>query len=432
MTVSRPSSPTTSVRADANSPVIRKLSGREFYESIGSPKKVIAPMVDQSELAWRIFSRHYGADLCYTPMLHARLFATQEKYREQMWSNVDGDMAIDRPLVVQFCANEPEILLQAAKLVEDKCDAVDLNLGCPQNIAKRGKYGSFLMEDWDLIYNLINILHVNLSIPVTAKIRVFPSKEKTLAYAKHVLSAGAQILTVHGRTREMKGQATGLADWSIIRYLRENLPLETVIFANGNILYQEDIARCLDATGADAVMSAEANLYNPAIFNRPLSYTQSIPLTKEETEGLFPRVDLALRKYCEILNECPGEASRIAAKSHFFRLLRPFLSKHTNVRQEIASLRKTATKEDYENITAHVETIMKELMSASDFEEKDKITRSVQPMDEAGAIYKDIPYWRSQPYFRPVNGEILFGGKRPAPKDDNVADALPQPKDKQR
>ncbi|KAK9451570.1 dihydrouridine synthase-domain-containing protein [Limtongia smithiae] len=398
-----------------------KLTGRDLYKHMGSPKKIVAPMVDQSELAWRRLSRQLGADLCYTPMFHAKQFATVEKYRAQMFDALDGDKTADRPLVVQFCANDPETLLQAAKFVEDHCDAVDLNLGCPQNIAKKGKYGSFLQDDWDLIYKLINILHVNLSVPVTAKIRMFTSKERTLEYAKMILSAGAQILTVHGRTREMKGQQTGLADWSIIRYLRDNLPPDTVIFANGNLLYHEDISRCLEATGADAVMSAEGNLHNPALFCQPLSYSTSIP-AHEDIDVLYPRLDILLRRYFNVLKDTPGEASRIAAKSHLFRILRPFLGIHIDVRAEVAALHKQSPIEDFATITEHVEKIVHNLLLDQNNRERDIVRRSHQPLDDSGAVYKDIPYWRAQPYFKPVSGQILYGGKRKLEESAEIPD----------
>ena len=185
----------------------KKLTGRELYDAIGRPKTIVAPMVDHSELAWRILSRRYGADLCYTPMFNAKLFATQEKYRDSMWTKgLDGNEKLDRPLVVQFCANDPDYLLTAARFIEDQCDAVDINLGCPQGIARKGRYGAFLMDDWELIHKLIRNLHDNLKIPVTAKIRIYDDYEKSLEYAKMVLDAGAQFITIHGRTREMKGQ----------------------------------------------------------------------------------------------------------------------------------------------------------------------------------------------------------------------------------
>lgn len=374
-------------------PSTQKLQGRELYNAIGQPKTIVAPMVDQSELAWRILSRRYGADLCYTPMFHARLFATEEKYRNKMWSEWDGDSARDRPLVVQFCANDPDYLLQAARFVEDKCDAVDLNLGCPQGIAKKGNYGSFLMDDWPLVHRLIRNLHDNLKCPVTAKIRVYDDWEKSLEYARMVLDAGAQFITIHGRTREMKGQATGLANWGILRYLRDNLPKDQVFFANGNILYPTDLERCTAEVTCDAVMSAEGNLYNPGVF-----WTKT-----DDRDKQFKRVDEMLREYFEIVKECPGEASKVAMKAHFFKLLHAFLNVHKELRPMIGRTSVHSPMEEWDAIVAKVEELVGEIYKREDIAELDVITEG--EVQSWGGKYKTIPYWRCQPYFRTVNGE---------------------------
>lgn len=108
-----------------------KLSGFEFFEKVlGSPKHVVAPMVDASELAWRILCRRHGAQLCYTPMYHSKCFVQDRRYRKEALQSCPED----RPLLLQFCGNDPKTLLEASFLAQDHCDGIDINLGCPQQI----------------------------------------------------------------------------------------------------------------------------------------------------------------------------------------------------------------------------------------------------------------------------------------------------------
>ena len=229
------------------------------------PTCVLAPMVDQSELSFRILCLRHGADLCYSPMMSSHQFTESAKYRDSMFGPLDG-MGEDRPLVVQFAGNDPQVLLAAAKHVQHRCDAVDINFGCPQKIARRGHYGAWLSDEPHLQQQLVGTLHCHLDCPVTVKIRVQEAgNSATVDYARMLQSAGASVIAVHGRTREQRGAAQGAASWAAIAAVKAAVSVPVI--ANGGIFSQDDVARCLEATGADGVMAGESLLENPSLFS---------------------------------------------------------------------------------------------------------------------------------------------------------------------
>ncbi len=229
------------------------------YGSTNKPQYIAAPMIGQSELAFRMMVRHYGVMLCYTPMINAEIFLINKEYREELFTTCKED----RPLVAQFAGNNPEILLNAAKLVADSCDCIDINLGCPQPIARRHHYGAWMMEDWESIYRIINLLKNSLSIPISCKIRIFESPNITIKYAKMIESAGCSFLTIHGRERKTAMNQED-ADWQHIKTIKEQLQIP--VFANGSVNTLEAANQCLAITGCDGVMAASGLLANPYLF----------------------------------------------------------------------------------------------------------------------------------------------------------------------
>ncbi|KAI5844477.1 dihydrouridine synthase-domain-containing protein [Morchella snyderi] len=428
-----------------------KLTGREFWESIGAPRTIVAPMVEQSEFAWRILSRRHSPPntLCYTPMFHSRLFASTPTYRAQSFQppHLDGNPAHDRPTFVQFCSNDPQDLLAAARHVAPHCDAVDLNLGCPQGIARKGHYGAFLQDEWPLVHSLIRTLRDGLDVPVTAKIRILDTRERTLAYARMVVDAGASVLTVHGRTREQKGHNTGMADWGAIRHLREQLPRDVVLLANGNVLWQEDVARCLAATGADGVMSAEGNLHNPAVFQTAAA---------AGWDSRFPRMDRVGREYLDIVREMVlpplgldalwaeqpmskrtrkrfevlmADPSLTPIKSHLFKLWHSALPRHTRVRDLLARSGARVGEDplaSFEETLKELEKVIAEELERNPepVDAEGKWVGPDTPVEEAAAagegvlveledgrkVRRAVPWYRCQPYYRPLPEEALAKG----------------------
>ncbi|KAG6481180.1 hypothetical protein ZIOFF_057775 [Zingiber officinale] len=348
----------------------RHLSGQvlverawEHWNQLGAPKLVVAPMVDNSELPFRMLCRKYGAEAAYTPMLHSRIFTETEKYRSMEFTTckklsgvkwcsygivellleiqkhfednflISGSTRTkgDRPLFVQFCANDPDVLLEAAKIVEPYCDYVDINLGCPQRIARRGNYGAFLMDNLPLIKSLVQKLSQNLQVPVSCKIRIFPNLQDTLVYAKMLEEAGCSLLAVHGRTREEKDGKKFRADWNAIKAVKDAIRIP--VLANGNIRHMQDVHDCLDYTGADGVLSAESLLENPALF----AGYQTMEPTKDgsyemENGVILDQSDLAI-EYLKLCEQYPVPWRMI--RSHVHKMLGDWFRIHPQVREEL-------------------------------------------------------------------------------------------------
>jgi tRNA-dihydrouridine synthase 1 len=366
-----------------------------WWASLGSPKHVVAPMVDQSELPFRMFCRKYGADLCYTPMFNSRIFAMDVEYRRQQWSTCPED----RPLFVQFCGHDPDTVLAAARIVENDCDAVDLNLGCPQGIAKKGHYGSFLMEHWDVIHTILHTLAVELKVPVVAKMRLFDSEELTMRYARMIRDTGVHLIAVHGRTREMKGQQTGLADLEMVAKVKAHITSVPII-ANGNIQCYDDVPKNFALTQCEAVMSAEGLLWDPRLFanpERPVRTGRSFQADKAT------RLDAiaAAKEYMALAVKYPTPFANV--KAHVFKMVHHSLEVVPEFRAVVGDI--PATKANLAKLLdvilaleqADVETGPDGVYTKRQREKRDRLEASIAeeaapaPDDNKAAVAQECP-----------------------------------------
>jgi tRNA-dihydrouridine synthase 1 len=258
-----------------------------------------------------MLTRHYGADLVYTPMLHSALFSKDPKYRSEHFTSCAGD----RPLITQFCANDPLTLLEAARFVENDTDAVDINCGCPQGIARRGHYGAFLLDEPELIGSLLATCYDHLRVPVTCKIRILHSEAETMNLVRRIQNSGCWLLTVHGRHRESIKDRIGSVDFEMIRKIKQELKIP--VFANGSVESMAEVEEILRRTGCDGVMTSEGILCNPALFRG---------IRKDP-------IDMA-RQYLHLARQYTTHSTAI--RGHLFKILFREISYWTQYRDELA------------------------------------------------------------------------------------------------
>ena len=191
--------------------------------------------------------------------------------------NVDRHLLFhreDRPLIVQLCSDDADEIVSAARIITehlgDICDAIDVNLGCPQRCARQEHFGAFLMDEPRLVSKMITALCSTCTLPICCKIRIMPTIEETIRFTDMLIHCGISMLAVHGRRRE-RIHHDGPADLECIRIIKERYHREyglTIpIVSNGNIVTVGDADNNLISTQCDGVMSACGIMKNPYLFD---------------------------------------------------------------------------------------------------------------------------------------------------------------------
>ena len=321
-------------------------------------KYILAPMVGASELAFRLLCRQYGTQLAYTPMMNAQKFAHDEAYRAAEFQTC----AADRPLVCHFSANTPQDFADAARTAAPYCDAIDLNLGCPQRTAYLGHFGSYLLDDTDreLVCSIVKAGAKAVNIPIFCKIRLLDTLEQTIQLCQQLEAAGASLVAVHARYRaswERKGPGArdGPALLDQVTQIKQHVKIPVI--ANGNTITYEDVVKNLELTTANGLMSAEGILDNPALFLPRLGKSSNtdvrVPLILPEPVNSGERNDkndvgnaAASKKKERKLTKKLREIGRIEEKLQRDETLideeKEKLSKKSSIEQELEALQSKA------------------------------------------------------------------------------------------
>lgn len=262
-------------------------------------RAVFGPMAGFTDAPCRRLMAQHGAGFTVSEMVSGRALVYQDRKTAALLRAEPNDA----PYGVQLFGDDPEIMGQAAALIEgEQFDFLDINMGCPAPKIVSAGAGSKLMLDPELCGRIVEQVAAHTTCPVTVKMRKGWDADHITAVecAKACAQAGAAAIAVHARTRaEMY---TPGIDLSIIAAVKQ--AVDVPVLGNGDIHTPEDALEMVRQTGCDGVMIARAALGDPWLFEQVNAALEGAPAPKQP--NLQARMN-ALHRQVEQMVEEKGE-----------------------------------------------------------------------------------------------------------------------------
>ncbi len=247
----------------------------------------LAPLAGFSDFAMRQICIKYGAGLTFTEMVSCKgLLYDNENTKDLLFTTSD-----EKIKCAQIFGNDPQIMRSA---VESEAlspfDIIDVNFGCPMPKIFNNGEGSALLNNPSLAEKIIYECSKS-GKPITCKMRIGLTDGKfiTKDFVKAVVNGGAQMVTVHGRTRDKI--YAGEVNYQEIENAKSVSSVP--IIANGGIFTKQDAEKMMKNTGADGIMIARGALERPWLFAELLG--KDVKISKKEL--IKEHIDRLLTKY---------------------------------------------------------------------------------------------------------------------------------------
>lgn len=258
---------------------------------------VLAPLAGITNLPFRIICRREGASLAFTEMVSVNgLVREGVKTLALLKSSPE-----DRPLGIQLFGDTPHQLAEAARMVEEYGDLLDINMGCPVRKVVGTGAGSALLREPLKIAAIIRAVRAVTGRPLTIKIRSgWQCGDDTFREIGKIAEAeGCDAITLHPRSRSR--MFAGRADWQQLMELKELLNIPVI--GSGDLFTPQDCIRMLAETGCDGVMVARGALGAPWIFRQVIELDRIGRVTHAGNSQRADMIRDHLELYCRELGE---------------------------------------------------------------------------------------------------------------------------------